>query len=61
MELEKMILAVLTTNPKKAPQGAWIFHCGSEEEMRNMAARLESILDGIAHSLGEEIMIIVKH
>ncbi len=61
MTVEKAILAVLTTNPKKAPTGVALFHCDNQEEMETIGAKLEAILDGIAHSLTEEIMIIVKH
>lgn len=59
--LEKMILAVLTTNPKKAPSGVAVFHCENDEEMYKIGGSLEAILDGIAHKLTEEIIIIVKH
>lgn len=61
MAIEKMILAVLTTNPKKAPAGTWVFHCDNREEMEQIGVNLEAILDGIAHSLTDEVMIIVKH
>lgn len=61
MTLEKMILAVLTTNPKKAPSGVAVFHCENDEEMYKIGSSLEAILDGIAHKLTEEIIIIVKH
>lgn len=61
MNIEKMILAVITTNPKKAPSGIAVFHCDTKEEMHKVGANLEAILDGIAHSLNDEIMIIVKH
>lgn len=61
MSVEGIILAVITTNPKKSPHGAWIFHCDNENEMHLIAEKLEAILDGIAHSLTDELMIIVKH
>lgn len=61
MDLEKFILAVITTNPKKIPSGAAVFHCDSKEEMEKITTNLEAILDGIAHSLTEEIYVIVKH
>jgi hypothetical protein len=61
MTIEKVILAVLTTNPKKAPSGIAVFHCNDEQEMYKIGANLEAILDGIAHKITEEIMIIVKH
>jgi hypothetical protein len=61
MVLEKYILAVVTTNPLKAPVAAAVFHCNSKEEMENISGNLEAILDGIAHALTDEIYIIVKH
>ncbi|MBT2677701.1 hypothetical protein QNH36_15725 [Mesobacillus sp. AQ2] len=61
MMLEKFVLAAITTNPKKAPSGTAVFHCDSKEEMDQVAANLEAILDGIAHSLTEDLYIIVKH
>ncbi|WP_108671113.1 capping complex subunit for YIEGIA [Peribacillus acanthi] len=61
MELDKFILAVVTTQPEKIPVGGYVFHCHSIEEMDYFAANLEAILDGIAHKLSDEIYIIVKH
>jgi hypothetical protein len=61
MVIEKYILAVVTTNPKKAPVAAAVFHCDSKEEMENIASNLEAILDGIAHGLSDELYVIVKH
>lgn len=61
MMLEKFVLAIITTNPKKAHAGAAVFHCDTKEEMEAVAANLEAILDGIAHALTEELFIIVKH
>jgi hypothetical protein len=61
MVIEKFILAVITTNPKKAPSGAAVFHCDDKKEMEQVAANLEAILDGIAHALTDEMYVIVKH
>lgn len=61
MSLNKVILACITTNPKKAPSGMSVFHCESVDEMETIAKKLEAILDGIAHSITEEIYVIVKH
>ncbi|KIO63074.1 hypothetical protein B4064_0549 [Caldibacillus thermoamylovorans] len=61
MSIEKMILAIITTNPKKAPSGIAVFHCDNQEEMYKICSVLEPILDGIAHKITDEIMIIVKH
>jgi hypothetical protein len=61
VELDKFILAVITTNPKKVPVASAVFHCDSKEEMEIIASNLEAILDGIAHMLTEELYVIVKH
>lgn len=61
MTIDKYILAILTTNPKKIHNGAAVFICDSTKEMEKLSASLEAILDGIAHALSEEIYIIVKH
>lgn len=61
MNLEKFILAVVTTNPKKVPSGVAVFHCDSKEEMEKVTINLEAILDGIGHSLTDEMYIIVRH
>lgn len=61
MNIEKYILAVVTTNPAKVPAGATVFACENKEEMDIYAASLEAILDGIAHALSDEVYVIVKH
>ena len=61
MTIEKYILAIITTNPRKVPSGAAVFHCESKEEMETVARNLEAILDGIAHALTDELYVIVKH
>ncbi len=61
MNLEKYILAIITTNPNKAAGATAIFPCENNEEMEIVAANLEAILDGIAHRLTDELYIIVKH
>lgn len=61
MNLEKFILAAITTNPQKIIGGTAVFHCETKKEMEFIASNLEAILDGIAHSLGEDLYIIVKH
>ncbi|AST92263.1 capping complex subunit for YIEGIA [Sutcliffiella cohnii] len=61
MDLEKYILAVITTDPTKITGGPPIFTCKTKEEMEFVTANLEAILDGIAHGLGEDMYIIVKH
>ncbi|WP_433958617.1 capping complex subunit for YIEGIA [Cytobacillus horneckiae] len=61
MDIEKFILAIITTNPARVPSGTSVFHCENKEEMEVIATNLEAILDGIAHLLTEEIYVIVKH
>ncbi|WP_338451784.1 hypothetical protein R4Z09_07915 [Niallia oryzisoli] len=61
MNIEKYILAVVTTNPKRVPSGATVFVCDNKEDMDNYAVNLEAILDGIAHAITDEVYIIVKH
>lgn len=59
--MEKYILAVITTKATKVAGGAPIFTCETKEEMEFIAANLEAILDGIAHGLGNDLYVIVKH
>ncbi|UOQ42699.1 hypothetical protein MUN89_12030 [Halobacillus salinarum] len=63
MKMEKYILAVITlhSNKNKISGGPAVFLCETIEEMENVAANLEAILDGIAHALSEQMYIIVKH
>jgi hypothetical protein len=61
MTVEKVILAIITTSPHKVAGGAPTFVCQIDEEMQRVAANLEAILDGIAHALSEDLLIIVKH
>lgn len=61
MNLEKYILASITTNPSKVAPGNGVYYCENTTEMENVSTNLEAILDGIAHKIGEEVYIIVKH
>ncbi|WP_186577815.1 capping complex subunit for YIEGIA [Aquibacillus kalidii] len=61
MMMEKAVLSVITTNKDKISGGAPIFICDTKEEMDNVAANLEAILDGISHALSNEMYVIVKH
>ncbi len=60
-ELERVILAIVTTNQEKVGGGAPIFSCKNNEEKNSVASNLEYILDAIAHEVNEEIIILVKH
>ncbi|MBZ5753001.1 MULTISPECIES: capping complex subunit for YIEGIA [Metabacillus] len=59
--LEKYILAIITTDETKPAGGTAIFICKTEEEMDLYAKNLEAILDGIAHKIGDDLYVIVKH
>jgi len=61
VNIEKAILAVITTNRQKIGGGAPIFYCETKKELDFVASNLEAITDGIAHALSEELFIIVKH
>ncbi|OEH93468.1 capping complex subunit for YIEGIA [Bacillus solimangrovi] len=61
MELQKYILATITTTPEKVGSGPSVFICNTDEEMETISANLEAILDGIAHQLTKDLYIIVKH
>ncbi|MGO5674259.1 capping complex subunit for YIEGIA [Bacillus subtilis] len=59
--LTKVILTVITTNPNRAAGGAPVFFCNDQKEMELFAKNLEAILDGIAHRIGDDVYLIVKH
>ncbi len=61
MNIEKAILAIITTKRELVAGGAPIFICNNKNDLERIAANLEAITDGIAHALGEELYIIVKH
>jgi hypothetical protein len=60
-ELEKYILAIITTDETRAAGGTAVFICKTQEEMHFYAKNLEAILDGIAHGIGEDLYVVVKH
>ncbi|WP_035102024.1 capping complex subunit for YIEGIA [Aneurinibacillus terranovensis] len=59
--LQSYILAVITMASGNVGGGAPIFHAASEEEMQGIAFTLEKILDGTAHEVTTDTLIIVKH
>lgn len=61
MELEKAILAIVTTKSEKVKGGAPIFICETLDELASISVNLEAILDGITHQLTDDLFIIVKH
>jgi hypothetical protein len=61
LNLEKYILAIITTECQKIQGSTATFCCDTEEEAERVAADLEAILDGIAHKLANGSYVIVKH
>jgi len=61
MEIDKAILAIITSDKSKIAGGAPIFICEEKEELEFFAANLEAIIDGIAHRLSDDVYLIVKH
>ena len=60
--IEKIILAIITTNKELVlGGGAPVFMAENQEQMQRTAFLLEKILDGMAHDLENEAMIIVRH
>ncbi|WP_258729422.1 capping complex subunit for YIEGIA [Bacillus atrophaeus] len=59
--LTNFVLAVITTNRNRAIGGTTIFFCEDQKEMEFYATNLEAILDGIAHRIGDDLYLIVKH
>jgi hypothetical protein len=59
--LENMILAIVTTSPDKVGGGSPIFYARDHRELQATAFTLEKILDGMAHEVTPQIMIIVRH
>lgn len=59
--IEQFILAVATTNKERVIGGTAVFSVKNKEELDMYAMNLEAILDGIAHGIGEDLYLIVKH
>lgn len=59
--LEKTILAVVTTNRDLVAGGAPVFYASNPQELQQLSFTLEKILDAMAHTLSDEVMILVKH
>ncbi|WP_417894927.1 capping complex subunit for YIEGIA [Bacillus pumilus] len=55
------MLAVATANKERVMGGTAVFFCENKEELDMYAMNLEAILDGIAHGIGEDLYLIVKH
>jgi hypothetical protein len=61
MDINKFIIAIVTTKKDKVSGGASVFHCNDDIEVQKVAGLLEAILDGVAHKLYDGMYIIVKH
>lgn len=61
VSIENMILAVITSTPDKVGGSSPIFYAKDEKDLQSIAFTLEKILDGIAHEVTAEIMIVVRH
>lgn len=59
--IESYILAVITSDRQAVGGGAPIFYAGSQKEVQQLAFTLEKIIDGVAHQLRPDTLIIVKH
>nr|WP_156807504.1 hypothetical protein [Effusibacillus pohliae] len=59
--MENMILAIITTSPDTVGGGSPIFYAKDRQELQATAFTLEKILDGMAHEVNPQIMIIVRH
>lgn len=59
--IESYILAVITSDRQAVGGGAPIFYGESHQEVQKLAFTLEKIMDGVAHELRPDTLIIVKH
>jgi len=61
VELEKNILAIVTTNSAKVGGEGPLFLAASSEEQQRTSLLLARILGGVVHDLENGVYIIVKH
>jgi hypothetical protein len=62
MELEKYILAIITTKPEKVfGGGAPVFISQTEEEQDKIATILARVTDGVIHDLENGVYLLVRH
>nr|WP_245891185.1 hypothetical protein [Desmospora activa] len=59
--LQNQILAVIALESTSVGGGAPIFFASDREELEQLSFLLEKILDGMAHQLNPDTMIIVRH
>lgn len=60
-QVQKPILAIITTSRDQVGGGAPIFYCQSEEEQQQVAFTLERCLDATIHEITPSVLILVKH
>lgn len=62
MELEKYILAIITTKPEKVfGGGAPVFISQTKEEQDKIATILARVTEGVIHDLENGVYLLVKH
>jgi len=60
--ISQSILAVVSSKPDRMGNGAVpVFLVQSTEEVQHFSATLANILDGMAHELEPETVIVVRH
>lgn len=60
-DLQKFILAIVTAKSELVSGSAPIFIVRDRDALEAKASLLEKILDGIAHDIEDDTMIIVRH
>jgi hypothetical protein len=62
LELNKFIIAIVTTKREKVSGGsAPTFYCDSEEERERVSSYLSRITNAMVHDLDNGCYILVKH
>ncbi len=62
MELNKFILAIITSEPDKVSGGGTpVFISRNIEEQDNIATILARVTEGVIHDLGNGVYILIKH
>lgn len=62
MNLEKVILAVITLDRDKVGLGgAPVFFAADKEEQEHIATYMARITEGVIHDLENGVLILVKH
>ncbi len=62
MELEKYILAIITTKPEKVSGGGTpVFIAQTNEEQDKIALILARVTEGVIHDLENGVYLLVRH